>query len=50
MNGGGIILIHDYLIAPGVTKAIDEFFERKSESIIALTGFQCLIPRLDNGV
>lgn len=42
MKRGGIILSHDYLNAAGVTKAFDEFFEKKPEPVIMLTGRQCL--------
>lgn len=42
MKRCGIILSHDYLNAAGVTKAFDEFFEKKPEPVIMLTGRQCL--------
>jgi O-methyltransferase len=48
MSAGGIILSHDYLMAFGVTKAFDEFFEEKLEPIISLTGRQCLIMKLSD--
>lgn len=43
MNRGGVILSHDYLSAAGVTKAFDEFFEKKAEPVIPLAGKQCLV-------
>jgi hypothetical protein len=48
MHTGGVILSHDYLTAPGVTKAFDEFFEDKLEPIILLTGRQCLTMKLSD--
>jgi O-methyltransferase len=46
MNQGGIIISHDYINAPGVRKAFDEFFIDKVEPIIEMTGSQCLIVKL----
>lgn len=46
MNRGGIIFSHDYRMLPGVTEAIDSFFEDKREAVIELCGTQCLIVRL----
>jgi O-methyltransferase len=46
MSYGGIILSHDYLDAYGVTKAFDEFFEERPETIVTLTGRQCLVVKL----
>jgi O-methyltransferase len=46
MNKGGVIMMHDYITAPGVRKAFDEFFEDKQETIIELSGTQCLIVKL----
>ncbi|MBP8965427.1 MAG: class I SAM-dependent methyltransferase [Flexilinea sp.] len=45
MNQGGIIISHDYISAPGVKKAFDEFFKDKPEPIIELSGSQCLIVK-----
>jgi len=45
MNTGGIIISHDYIVVPGVTKAFDDFFEEKPEPIIELSGSQCLIVK-----
>ena len=45
MERAGIIISHDYFGAPGVRKAIDEFFEARPETIILLTGSQCLIVK-----
>jgi len=47
MNKGGIILSHDYINAPGVRKAFDEFFENRPELIIKLWGSQCMIIKIN---
>ncbi len=46
MNKGGVILSHDYISAPGVRKAFDNFFKDKPEPIIEMSGTQCLIVKL----
>jgi len=46
MNKGGVIIAHDYINAPGVRKAFDGFFEDKQETIIELSGTQCLVVKL----
>ncbi len=46
MNPGGMILSHDYVIADGVRNAFDEFFEPKAETVLELSGNQCLVVRL----
>lgn len=48
MNGGGIIVSHDYINAnaAGVRKAIDNFFKDKPEPVIEISGSQCLIVKL----
>jgi hypothetical protein len=46
MSSGGIILSHDYVIADGVRKAFDEFFAHKAETVLELTGNQCLVVKL----
>ena len=46
MNSGAIIISHDYVIADGVRKAFDEFFEHKAETVLELTGNQCLVVKL----
>jgi O-methyltransferase len=46
MNRGGIIISHDYISAPGVRKAFDDFFKDKPEPIIEMSGSQCLIVKL----
>jgi O-methyltransferase len=48
MQRGGVILSHDYLAAPGVTKAFDEFFSERPEPIISLTDKQALIMKLSD--
>ncbi|MFH1835821.1 MAG: TylF/MycF/NovP-related O-methyltransferase [Methanobacteriota archaeon] len=45
MSTGGVIIAHDYLLSPGVTKAVDEFFEDKDEPILELPRFQCAIVK-----
>ena len=42
---GGAVLSHDYLESPGVAQAFDEFFARRSEAVIPLSGNQCLVVR-----
>ncbi len=46
MSSGAIIISHDYVIANGVRKAFDEFFEHKAETVLELTGNQCLVVKL----
>jgi hypothetical protein len=46
MNKGGIMISHDYISAPGVRKAFDDFFKDKPEPIIEMSGSQCLIVKI----
>jgi hypothetical protein len=46
MTPGGIIISHDYLTAPGVQKAFDEFFGDKPEPIIETAGSQCMVVKV----
>ncbi|OPY35566.1 MAG: Macrocin-O-methyltransferase (TylF) [Methanoregula sp. PtaU1.Bin051] len=46
MNPGGIIISHDYLTAPGVRMAFDEFFTDKPEPVIETAGSQCLVVKV----
>jgi len=46
MNQGGIFLIHDYLWAEGVRKAVQEFFAQRLEPILELAGAYCGIVKL----
>lgn len=49
MNSGGVILSHDYnsISCPGVSKAFNEFFSNKRETVIELAGTsQCLVVKL----
>lgn len=46
MSRGGIIISHDYLTAPGVQKAFDEFFTDKPEPVIETAGSQCLVVKV----
>jgi O-methyltransferase len=45
MSKGGIIISHDYTIAPGVRKAFNDYFQDKPEPIIEMSGSQCLIVK-----
>lgn len=45
MTKGGSFLVHDYKTAQGVTKAVDEFFKDKPETVITVTNKQCLIVK-----
>ena len=46
MSPGGIIVSHDYQSAAGVDKAFKEFFADKPETVVSLSGFQCLVTKL----
>lgn len=46
LNKGGIMISHDYINAPGVRKAFDNFFADKPEPIIEMSGTQCLIVKM----
>jgi O-methyltransferase len=46
MSPGGIILSHDYMTAPGVKKAFDDFFERRAEPVLETAGSQCLVVKV----
>jgi len=46
ISRGGVIISHDYGCDSGVKKAFDEFFKDKLESIIELSGTQCLVTKL----
>ena len=45
MSTGGIILCHDYLSAAGVDRAYAEFFADKTEPVIELSGYQCMVVK-----
>jgi hypothetical protein len=45
MTTGGIILVHDYSTLVGVTKAVDEFFADKPESVLELSTSQCMVVK-----
>jgi predicted O-methyltransferase YrrM len=45
MNKGGVIISHDYLSAPGVRKAVDEFMADKPEAIFESSWRQCFIVK-----
>ena len=46
VNAGGMFLIHDYLWAEGVRKAVREFFAPRPETILELAGAYCGIVKL----
>jgi hypothetical protein len=46
VNAGGMFLIHDYLWAEGVRKAVQEFFASRPEPILELAGAYCGIVKL----
>jgi O-methyltransferase len=46
MSKGGIILSHDYMTAPGVKKAFDDFFEDREEPVLETAGSQCLVVKV----
>jgi hypothetical protein len=46
MSRGGIILSHDYVTAPGVRKAFDDFFDGKAEPVLETAGSQCLVVKV----
>jgi O-methyltransferase len=46
VNAGGMFLIHDYLWAEGVRKAVQEFFASRPETILELAGAYCGIVKL----
>src|SRR5208337_1771365 len=46
MSPGGIIISHDYITAPGVKKAFDDFFEAKAEPVLETAGSQCLVVKV----
>lgn len=46
MNPGGLIISHDYLTAPGVQKAFDEFFVDKKEPVVETAGSQCFVMKV----
>jgi predicted O-methyltransferase YrrM len=46
MSPGGVILSHDYLTAPGVRKAVDEYFADKPEPVVETAASQCIIVKV----
>lgn len=46
MERGGVIISHDYLTAPGVRKAVDEFMADKPEAVFESSTAQCFIVKL----
>jgi hypothetical protein len=46
LSPGGILISHDYITAPGVKKAFDDFFLGKAEPVLETAGSQCLVVKL----
>jgi hypothetical protein len=46
MSRGGVLVSHNYINAPGVRKAFDEFFAEKPEPLVEFSGTQCAIVKL----
>ncbi|HZK30188.1 MAG TPA: TylF/MycF/NovP-related O-methyltransferase, partial [Methanoregula sp.] len=46
MNQGGILISHDYMTAPGVKKAFDDFFDGKAEPVLETAGSQCIVVKV----
>ena len=46
MTPGGVLLSHDYVTAPGVKKAFDDFFGDKREPVLETAGSQCLVVKV----
>jgi predicted O-methyltransferase YrrM len=46
LSPGGMVLCHDYPSAPGVVRAVEEFFRDKPDPVVELTGYQTLIVKL----
>ena len=46
MSRGAILISHDYQSATGVDRAFSEFFSDKPESVVSLSGYQCLVTKL----
>lgn len=46
MTPGGILISHDYMTAPGVKKAFDDFFHGKPEPVLETAGSQCLVVKI----
>ena len=46
MNQGGILISHDYMTAPGVKKAFDDFFDGEAERVLETAGSQCLVVKV----
>lgn len=45
LNSGGILLSHDYPLSEGVVRAFHEYFDRRPEPIVPLSGYQCLVQK-----
>jgi O-methyltransferase len=45
MNRGALLMSHDYASLIGVRRAFDEFFRNRVETVMQLTGSQCLVVK-----
>jgi len=50
MSPGGVIISHDYLTAPGVRKAVDEYFADKPEPVVETAASQCIVIKLQTPI
>jgi O-methyltransferase len=48
MSPGGIIISHDFMSADGVNRAFLEYFANKTVPVIELTGYQCMVVKLED--
>lgn len=48
MSQGGAIISHDYMTAPGVRKAIDEYMADKPEAVFESSWRQCFVVKIGN--
>ena len=46
MARGGVIISHDYMTAPGVRKAVDEYMANKPEAVFESSWRQCFIVKI----
>lgn len=46
MSKGGVIISHDYMTAPGVRKAVDDFMFNKPEAVFESSWRQCFIVKV----
>ncbi len=46
MFPGGIMISHDYQSSRGVDQAFREYFAGKTEPVVGLAGYQCMVTKL----